>query len=111
MINVGWLGRDSVYPKGSVDQSARLELLRLAADPVNVMRGFHDCELCNDESPIRIAPVQGVHGRISLGTGEIHVVGDGGVVYAAPTLIIHYIDKHGYRPPDVFLSALIGHHD
>jgi hypothetical protein len=30
----------------------------------------------------------------------------GDVIYAAPSLIIHYIEHHGYKPPDEFLAAL-----
>jgi hypothetical protein len=106
MVNVGWLGHGSAYPIGSVDARVLAELLNRAADPVNVMRGLHDCEFCDEESPIRIPAAVGIHERISLGTGEIHVVGEDGVVYAAPTLIVHYIERHGYMPPDVFMDAL-----
>ena len=37
---------------------------------------------------------------LTLGDGEIRVSGSGGVVFAAPTLICHYIHTHGYRPPE-----------
>jgi len=30
----------------------------------------------------------------------------GNVIYAAPSLIIHYIEEHGYKPPHAFLEAL-----
>jgi hypothetical protein len=108
MVNVGWLGRDSVYPTGVVDARVQVELLKRAADPANVMRGFHYCEFCDEDSPIRIPAKVGIHERVSLGTGEIRVAGDDGVIYAAPTLIVHYIEKHGYRPPEAFIVALIG---
>ncbi len=29
-----------------------------------------------------------------------------GKVYAAPTLIYHYMKNHNYRPPNEFLEAL-----
>jgi hypothetical protein len=29
-----------------------------------------------------------------------------GTVFAAPTLIIHYIAAHGYLPPEQFIAAL-----
>jgi len=38
--------------------------------------------------------------------GEIRVDGHG-VNYAAPTLIVHYIENHKYRPPDEFIEAVI----
>jgi hypothetical protein len=37
--------------------------------------------------------------------GEIRVAGEQ-VVYAAPLLIIHYIEEHGYLPPAEFLEAV-----
>jgi hypothetical protein len=29
-----------------------------------------------------------------------------GHIYAAPTLIYHYVEAHHYKPPDEFLQAL-----
>jgi hypothetical protein len=46
--------------------------------------------------------------RSLLGDAEIRVPGRGGKVYAAPTLICHYIDKHRYCPPQDFLDAVTG---
>jgi hypothetical protein len=43
---------------------------------------------------------------LALGDAEIRVGGENGIVYAAPTLICHYIHEHGYRPPDEFLAAV-----
>jgi hypothetical protein len=44
--------------------------------------------------------------EISLGNGEIRVPSENGIVYAAPTLICHYIDRHRYCPPNEFLMAV-----
>lgn len=103
LLNVGWLGSDSPFPKGTIDPTAVAILLRLAVNPENVMRGLHYCEFCDAESPLRIK-VPGV-GVTALGTGEIHVPANG-KLYIAPTLVIHYIEAHGYRPPDEFIEAL-----
>ena len=43
---------------------------------------------------------------IALGNGEIRVHGRNGKVYASPTLVCHYIDKHGYCPPQEFADAV-----
>ena len=32
---------------------------------------------------------------------------DDGIVYVAPSLILHYIDAHGYSPPVEFREAVI----
>jgi hypothetical protein len=31
----------------------------------------------------------------------------GGMVYAAPSLVHHYVAAHGYRPPDTFIAAVL----
>jgi hypothetical protein len=43
-----------------------------------------------------------------LGTAEIHVSGGGiyWMMYAAPTLIYHYILRHDYLSPQEFLDAV-----
>jgi len=39
------------------------------------------------------------------GNGEIRVA-DAGIVYAAPVLVVHYIEEHDYLPPTQFLKAV-----
>ena len=29
------------------------------------------------------------------------------IYYACPSLVIHYIEKHDYRPPDAFIDAVM----
>lgn len=42
-----------------------------------------------------------------LGIGELNIPSaDRTKLYNIPTMIIHYIKKHNYRPPEEFLSAL-----
>lgn len=43
--------------------------------------------------------------RLLLGTAEIRAYGANGVLYAAPTLIYHYVAMHHYQPPDEFVRA------
>jgi hypothetical protein len=45
-------------------------------------------------------------GFASLGNGEIIVKGEDGRRYAAPTLILHYIEAHHYLPPEEFIQAV-----
>src|SRR5215470_9027584 len=90
LLAVGWLDSTIPYPKGSVAKSSISKLIRCAAQPVNLTRGFHVCQFCNT----------------ARSKGEIRVVGANGIVYAAPVLISHYIEKHEYKPPDQFLEAL-----
>ena len=41
-----------------------------------------------------------------IGDGEICVTGKV-AVYAAPTLIYHYVVEHQYRPPDEFINTVL----
>lgn len=107
VLNIGWLARGKSFETGDVDEELWDELLRLASEPVNVMRGLHDCDLCGVESPIRIASGYSVKGFTSLGTGEIRVKAPGADIgYAAPTLLLHYVRSHGYLPPEEFIGAV-----
>lgn len=67
---------------------------------------MHDCQLCRRESPVRFADPAGERGWVATGSGEIHVTGSDGQMYAAPTLILHYIAHHSYVPPQAFLTAV-----
>jgi hypothetical protein len=104
MLNVGWLGQGHQFGIGEVDPKLRSGLISLAAHPVNMMRGLHNCQFCDVESPIAI---DSPGASAFLGSGEIHVRSESGVVYAAPTLIVHYVMTHGYRPPQPFVDAVI----
>ena len=42
-----------------------------------------------------------------LGTSEVRVFGEDGNIFAAPTLIYHYMKDHHYRPPDQFIMAVL----
>jgi len=92
------------------------KMKRLAAKPVELYRGKHLCELCpeppglvrsNLPSRVVMDPAcswwRWAEPRSS--NGEIRV-SHGGVLFAAPVLIIHYIEAHGYVPPAEFLKAI-----
>ena len=57
-----------------------------------VSAGVHNCELCQYDPP---------HGHLNL------FVPDGTRILVCPELITHYIAAHHYRPPDVFLEAVL----
>lgn len=106
MLNVGWLAQGGEFSEGKVDAEVWDELVCLASNPLNVMRGLHDCEFCSLESPIRLPSAYSSRGFASLGTGEIRVRGDDGRQYVAPTLLLHYIETHHYLPPEEFIQAV-----
>lgn len=104
LLNVGWLSRWHSFHKEAVDPRLLEKLLRLCRKPVRLTRGFHHCGFCSVSANSMISMTfEG--NEMQLGNGEIRVPGNG-VVYAAPTLICHYIEKHGYGPPQKFLDAV-----
>ena len=112
-VNIGWLGgrgrfgRRARYATGPVADGAVDALLDvIEAQAVNVTRGFHACEYCRggDVGGHRLEH----RGRtVVMGSSEIRVPAGGGVVFAAPTLIGHYVRDHGYCPPTAFIEALL----
>jgi hypothetical protein len=106
MLNIGWLALGYEFSVGPVPPEAMRRLLVMADDQVNVTRGIHRCEFCDLDAMVSMAaPVNG--GLVYLGMGELHVQGDGGPVYSAPSLIVHYIAEHKYQPPEEFQQAVL----
>jgi hypothetical protein len=103
---VGWLDRGKPFEKGEVPKVVMDEIFGLCRTPCSMTRGYHTCPFCGTEDGPMLAVERGQE-RIHLGNGEIRVQGRDGYVYAAPTLIYHYIVSHGYRPPDVFVEAIL----
>lgn len=105
MLNVGWLDRHHDYPRGNVDAVTLRKILLLASRMRNVLRGVQDCQFCDEESPLFVEDSCS-NLRTYLGTGEIRVEDNLGNLYAAPTLLYHYVLVHDYRPPEGFLEAV-----
>jgi hypothetical protein len=91
VVHVGWLDGTHPYTKGRVAYSFIESMKKMAETPTELYRGFHLCDLCERDKP--------------RSNGEIRV-SRAGLTYAAPVLIVHYIEKHGYAPPREFLDAL-----
>lgn len=102
ILNVGWLSPEHSYTKGVVDAGSISEIKFLAIyAAAHVMRGYHYCEFCGCEPPrIKIG-----NDMLELGFAELLVRDEGGRMYAAPNLLVHYIETHNYRPPDAFFEA------
>lgn len=105
-LNVGWLSASHPFPVGSTPSELVPTILRMVRkEVVNRTRGWHRCELCADPAyPIRM-DVDGE--SVTLGDAEIRVSSEDGTVYAAPTLIAHYIEAHSYAPPQKFVRAVL----
>ena len=104
--NVGWLDSQYEFAKGSVSDAVKETLWRFCTVSVEQTRGIHPCSLCADVELARY-PVADRNGeRLLLGSAEIRVFGADTLVYAAPTLIYHYVVEHSYLPPVPFIEAL-----
>lgn len=105
-LNVGWLSRRNLFFSRSQIPLAAVDRLKgLALQFFGQTRGYHSCPFCPFRPYGGISAV--IDGReVVLGSAEIVVRSKQGVTYVAPNLIIHYIEKHSYRPPQEFLDAL-----
>jgi hypothetical protein len=94
-LAVGWLSAEEPYTQGETSAEFRAALANLPTSKRT--RGWHNCPFC---------PREGIYNRDANGTCEIRVR-HGGVSYAAPVLIRHYVEAHGYRPPEAFIDAVL----
>ena len=101
---IGWLEPGHDFEKRSPTDELLDVLWEYCKVSVVQMRGIHECAICLPPSTVLASRRDGV--RRLLGTSEIRVLSDEGGIYAAPTLIYHYVRTHHYKPPDEFLRAL-----
>ncbi|GHJ48931.1 hypothetical protein Cs7R123_62730 [Catellatospora sp. TT07R-123] len=96
MRAVGWLGREHGLQSGDPHADSRLILKELKASSVreaSLTLGFHDCAFCPPGARVR-------------GNGEFRYHTLSGNSYAAPVMILHYVEAHGYVPSQVFIEEL-----
>jgi hypothetical protein len=94
-LSIGWLEVGKPYSTGTVPAVFVQKLQAVQkVQSMNVCLGLHECDLCPEQE----APA---------GNGEVRIPGEPGITYAAPFLITHYITAHGYRPPQVFIDAVL----
>jgi hypothetical protein len=114
VVHVGWLDGVHPFPTGKVDRLLIEKIRLLARNPVELYRGLHLCEICKPPDVIRFLPNKKVidpdcawarWAKERSSNGEIRVYGDQ-IVFAAPVLVVHYIEEHGYLPPAEFLGAV-----
>ncbi|MER6112583.1 DUF7919 family protein [Streptomyces hirsutus] len=105
-VNVGWLSlKNPFFPRGKTCSNAVEELKNLALSPSWRTRGYFMCPFCISERS-EPALVNFKATEIVLGSAELIVTSPDGSKFIAPDLVIHYIERHSYRPPQVFLEAL-----
>lgn len=96
LLNIGWLDVAhpfTTFPDGVPVPVPAGFLDRLRGLPRSMAtRGWHRCPFCAGGPS---------------GSAELRVAGPDGTVYAAPTLLIHYVEVHGYAPPPEFIEAVM----
>lgn len=108
--NVGWLEKGHFINKGAVPDEFVKKLWKYLRYPVQVCRGFHVCDFCKiTKTGVPTVTYKGETREV--GYYEIRVWDENGDMYAAPSLILHYILAHGYEPPQEFIDAVINSPD
>jgi hypothetical protein len=109
-LNIGWLDGVHQFPRGHVpdDVLNKLQEIILGSNGnfnvhVNVIRGIHPCNICDEKVFILSMPTP-----YYLGSSEIWIpscVLD--QYFAAPSMVLHYMRDHGYLPPKEFIDSVI----
>ena len=95
LVAIGWLERGKSYPTGAVDRRVYDRLVEMRKNPWQpfAAAGLHECDLCRFDPEMR-------------GAANLFIPGDG-TIYVTPEMIVHYMNAHGYAPPDVFCRAVL----
>ena len=101
-LNVGWLDRTQPYTQGGTSEEFQDRLFEFCQRPVMVTRGVHQCSFCEFRGKTKRGGKE-----LWLGHAEIRVMGKGGKIYAAPTLVYHYVVDHHCCPPEEFIQAVL----
>ena len=95
---IGWLSVKHPHPKGPSSE-AFIDRLRALCERWGesvralhwpVAGGPHTCELCNDFCAA---------GNVGVPAGT--------ALFVAPEMVAHYVEKHGYLPPQEFVDAVL----
>ena len=94
---VGWLHPDYPYTMGAVPAEFLTRLKEFISRSNDVEEalyfgaagGFHTCEFCGR-----------AHGTANIG------VPSGELLFVAPEMVVHYIERHDYSPPPEFVVAV-----
>jgi hypothetical protein len=106
ILAVGWLDGEHPFPRYPPTETLLDALFDACTIQVRRMRGFHRCQFCRN---VPNAPLEAERNgkRIYMGFAEIRIKRDEQRIFAAPTLIYHYVSVHNYEPPKAFADAVI----
>lgn len=100
-VAVGYLDITEEYPKGPVSQNF-INKLRRIFDTGGVLgsMGHHECEFCIDEGKYK--------GRAQSSSEKVLIDKENNIEYKFPEMLFHYIEEHGYQPPEDFVLFVMG---
>lgn len=110
LIAIGWLDAGIAYDRGEVPAEFIDRLRARCRNGVNRTRGLHRCTLCARTAEPGLPPATTVRskaGAFVVGGAEIRVEGPSGTRYASPDMIIHFVEEHGYRPPQDYIDGVL----
>ncbi len=105
VLNVGWLGQDGEFETGPVPAGLVEKLSEVLVSNgifesrVHQLRSRwpNPCHICGRDE----------FAKPYIGLCEMWIPSTQRDLYfAAPSLIIHFIEHHGYRPPQIFIDAV-----
>lgn len=103
VLSIGWLDELYPFPHGPTPPEFQERLREHCTRGVHApMMGIHECQFCGNWC----VGVQCGNTWVMTNSGEIWIP-DGDIIYAAPVMIYHYVTDHEYRPPDVFIGAVM----
>jgi len=111
--NIGWIEAKFGFPQGDVPEGFVEELQRLCRTKAeHFYKGSHTCDVCPESAtkiPIPGRPLSYGWRTVpeTQGNGEIRLYDAEGRILVAPVLIQHYVEVHGYKPPDNFIEAVM----
>ena len=104
MRAIGWLESPHSFdqgraPRAFVDRFAALVEQTKSCFAQHTFRGLHGCDQC---------VAAGTAGWHAIATSAVNVLVPGHAeVFAATGGLLHYVDKHAYLPPQVFIDAVM----
>jgi hypothetical protein len=104
VFNVGWLNINSEFPTGEVPDGFvdRLKEIAGSFGPfrplVEQIRELPRCDVCG------AIEMNDARGGV-IRNAELWIPGNG-VLYASPLAMIHFIELHGYCPPEDYIDAV-----
>ncbi len=109
LIAVGWLEPGHEYRHGEVGQKFLRSVAALLVDPwqPGIWMGRQSCGFCRFTGGPPVfrcgSPANSL--EVQMGVSNLWLPADG-FLYVAPSLILHYLDSHGYAPPAEFQEAV-----